>query len=683
MPDRITNEFLPDLLALQQDGKGSISAPTNWTTQEPLLYVSTEVDLIINELIDTILLEDEKNTTARWHFFIGSPGNGKSAAVGKLAKRLESTKTCKVFDEEGISINDLEPTSIPYAINVFEGKNKFPTVQIVQDASVVRIPFSPDVDPALELINTIKHAWDKGTSLIICTNRGILEKAHRDNHMDPAVNSEVWFKLISAIVGAKNSLLGCIGEPWSFDTKRPAFKNVKISYSHLDNYSLLQGRDIFDQLLQKAINIANWEKCKICSSNNLCPFKANRDWLADEEYRKKILMLLSRAEVLSGQIIVFREALAIISLILAGCPRDYNNMHPCDWVSSRVSNGDIFSLAARRIYMSIFASYSPHGLDAVVELQQRQLESLTNLLGLLNTIGSVSTQASKAIEHVINGQSPSTDVGVIRLLSKEGIMASLDPWREAAPTEFYDRWDSDYDAITAGSIPCLTEIELTCISIWKELEESLELVADHSTSESYWAVRRWSSNFMLHLGALVEGYSAWAEELDKFATLLALISKPNSQRTSEDKRAIRLLNIQIENLLNAITEDQTTSTIKLSECVMLTGQWVRDKLKPKTVGSETSGSLSLAIEFEGGERAVFGAPIYLWLTRRASGRLDARCFPQELLAGIKDARVRAAAKGDYAFQDNDVELVIHTGNNGELFRLARFDGEVDVDNKSL
>jgi len=69
--------------------------------------------------------------------------------------------------------------------------------------------------------------------------------------------------------------------------------------------------------------------------------------------------------------------------------------------------------------------------------------------------------------------------------------------------------------------------------------------------------------------------------------------------------------------------------------------------------------------------------MYLWLTRRIEGKLDARCFPQELLAGVADARVRAAARGKYAFESNDVELVIDTGT-GERFRLARFDGDVDV-----
>jgi hypothetical protein len=127
------------------------------------------------------------------------------------------------------------------------------------------------------------------------------------------------------------------------------------------------------------------------------------------------------------------------------------------------------------------------------------------------------------------------------------------------------------------------------------------------------------------------------------------------------------------------TGDQASSSVPLSDSVTLAGQWVREKLRPKTVGSEASGSVSLAIQFEGGERAVFAALMYLWLTRRVEGKLDARCFPQELLAGVKDARVRAAGKGKYAFENNDVELAINTNpDSAEFLRLTRFDGEVDV-----
>jgi len=675
-PSDARNDFLLELLALQQDGRHAISAPTNWT-HAPLLEVETEVDAIVSELEDAILVGSDGNGTARWHFFIGSPGNGKSAAMGKLCRRLMSARGCQVRDENNVVISDLAPTAIPYALNVYENDNKYVTAQIVQDASVVRNPFSPDVDPATELLHTMEHAWDKGISLVVCTNRGVLEKVHRDHHTNREVNSKPWFKMLAAVVSAATAFHGTTGNARAFDGRRTVFREVQVGYSHLDNCSLLLGRRILERLVQGATSAEHWEPCVSCASKDMCPFKANRDWLLDDEGRTHVLQLLKRAEVLSGQVIVFREALAIISLVLAGCPRDYDHGHPCEWVQEAIAHNDVFSLATRRIYMCLLASYSPHGLESVPVLQKRQLAALRWLFDTMHANGE---EGRAAMNRVVSRKPPSTDVGVTRLLGASGVMASLDPCREALPADFYGRWDADFEAVPGEAGSLFTPIEQACVTIWKELEECLELASEHSVPEAHWALRRWSSNFLLHFGALIEGRSAWSKELDAFADLLTLVARSPENRSLEEKRSIRQLDTQVESLLNTVAGRQAESTVQLSEAVVLSGQWVRDKLKPGTVASEESGSVSLAVEFQGGERAVFGAPMYLWLTRRADGRLDARCFPQELLSGATDARVRAASKGKYAFESNDVELVVDTGK-GEVFRLTRFDGEVDVNHE--
>lgn len=668
------NDFLLELLAFQQDGRQAISAPSNWITYSPLLEVTTEVDNIVEELQKAILSSGGRNDTARWHFFIGSPGNGKSAAMGKLCRQMLSTGTCQVRDEKGIAIQDLDPTSIPYAINVYEGDNKFASAQIVQDASVVRNPFSREVDPARELLHTLEEAWRKGISLIVCTNRGVLEKAHRDNHTNQSVNSTPWFKILTAVVSANTSSSSELSSPGNFDNKKAVFKRLSITYSHMDNRSLLLRRDTFDRLFQRAADTSNWDCCESCGSHRMCPFKANRDWLAGAEPRERVLKLLRRAEVLSGQVIVFREALALVALILAGCARDYDGTHPCEWVRSKATAGDVFSLAARRIYMCLFTSHCPYGLEASDPLRKRQLEALRVLHDVLK---DVDVEATAAVHHVISAHPPSIDVGVTRLLGRDGVIASLDPCREALPGEFYERWDSDYEAIPMDDLMAFGAIEQACVSIWGKLAQGIELAAEHSASEAYRALRRWSSNYLLHLGALVEGRSTWAVELDKFANLLDLVHRPPALRSLEEKRSIRELDKGIEELLDAVSGQEAAGTVYLSETVRLAGGWVREKLKPRTVSTEESGSVSLAIEFEGGERAILGAPMYLWLTRRAAGRLDARCFPQELLGGATDARVRAAAKGKYAFENDDVDMVIDTGG-GEVFKFSRFGGEVDI-----
>lgn len=673
------NNFLVGLLSLQQDGKQAISAPTNWTIQEPLLEVPTEIDGIVEGLSGVILLGSENNTIARWHFFIGSPGNGKSAAIGKLCRNLIQEKGCQVKDESGCLIQDLQPSAIPYALDVYEQGNKFASARIVQDASVVRNPFSPDVDPASELAATLVEAWNKGISLIICTNRGVLEKAHRDNHTNQKVNTKPWFKVLKEIVGSEDGLRGGIEGEKSFGAKT-VFKKVKISYSHLDNYSLLLGRDVFTRLVQKAIHPDHWVACNTCKGKDICPFKLNRDWLADPVGLNNSLLTLQRAEALSGQVIVFREALALISLVLAGCPRDYFDCHPCDWVKRRASLGDVFSLAMRRIYMSLYTSFTPIGFEVHATLRERQQKALNVIV---ESIGDNGQDIKETLRKVLNDPPPSIDVGLPRLLGKEGVLLQVDPCQEPLPSDFCDSWDSDFSLIKDHENPLITRVERRCAEIWSFLEQVIESTPGHTVFNSHWALRRWSSNFTLHLGAFLEGKTAWSSELSEFLKTLEIIFKNPNDLTTEERKAIRDLNIKLEAFLEAASNDrQPHDGIQLSETVKLAGRWVRDHLKPTIAQGKKPGSLSLLVQFPGGESATLGALMFLWLSRRARGRLDPRCFPTDLLTGAIDARIRAAAKGNYAYQDDDVELEINT-EKGETFRLVRLTGDVDIEHERI
>lgn len=673
------NDFLVDMLTLQQDGKQAISAPTNWTKQEPLLEVTTEIDGIIERLGDTILLNGGNNSVARWHFFIGSPGNGKSAAMGKLCRHLIRDRSCRIMDEHDVYIEELEPTSVPYALRIYEDGNPFASAIIVQDASVVRNPFAPDVDPASELVATLKDAWEKGISLVVCTNRGVLEKAYRVRYLDRDFNTKLWFKIMRELIeNGDITIDGELGEDWVFDSRKHVFNSAKVTSSYLDNRSLLLGNDVFECLVKKATNKSRWTACMACEQSSLCPFKANRDWLVDKDARAELLQVLRRAEVLSGQIIVFREALALLSLVLAGCPRDYGNNHPCQWVRDKVQSNDIFALAIRRIYMSVFASFSSYGLEIDPKFRKQQLKALS----LLNTLARDSNHdASEYLEHVINKPPPSTDVGAKRLTGPQGFLTEIDPWCECLPQDFLDKWDGDLAVTAACEHSLFTEIEKQCTQTWSQLEELIESTPSHEAPQCYWALRRWSSNFLMHFGGLLEGRTCWGKELDEFIKVLEMIAKESAHRTTQEKRHIHELDSQLETLLAAgVNEHSGQNVLPFSEAVTLSGRWVSDNLRPRIDASRKSGSLSIAVKFQSGEKAALGARAFLWLCKHFHGKLDTRCFPRELITGVVDARIRASAKGSnaYAFADKDVVLLI-SGGDGDVFKLSRFDGDVYVE----
>ena len=676
------NNFLLHLLHLQQDGKDAISAPANWSS-EPLLQVETEIDADIEDLARTILGGKDGNGTGRWHFFIGSPGNGKSAAMGKLCRILKS-KECKIEEI-------YEDAQVPYTLNVYEKDEKYLSARIIQDASVVKNPFSPGSDPADELLGEVKEAWEKGISLIICTNRGVLEKAYRDHHMEKEYNTKPWFKEIKKLANPSNSRQGALPSEDGFKvgtaSKHPPFEEVKISHTHLDNRSLLLGKDTFDNLLKNATKPEHWEVCTSCAAKAMCPFKTNRDWLADNDARSKVLEIFKKAEVFSGQIIVFREALAIISLILSGCPRDYDNdKHPCEWVQDALAESDIFKLAMRRIYMCLFSSYSQYGMEPARHLQERQRNALKELRKEMKKIRD--KKIPRAIMHVIDKVSPpSTDTGVTRLLGAGGIMSEIDACRDAMPVEFYERWDADYEAYKGMSREwkvsekLFTQVEKKCISAWKDLEELLEMLTKHTVLEAHWALRRWSSNFLLHFGALHDGCSAWREELEEFTELLALVNSPEESRTYKQHEKMEEWNGQLKTLLNASSGQQEENLVRLSEAVTLSGRWVLENLNPAITTSKESGNVSLVVKFRGGEHkeeyAAVSALTYLWLYRHTRGKLDIQCFPSELLSGTKEAQVRAASKSEYAFANDGVVLEIDTGQNTK-FILKRLGGEVGL-----
>lgn len=667
------NPFLFELLGLQQDGRQSISAPTNWTRSKPLLEVPTDLDSVVLDLAKSCLTSGS-NKIGRWHFFIGSPGNGKSAAVGQLVRMLLSDYNCRIVDDNDTDIDRLAGDSVPYSLSVFEHGCDFPSMRIVQDASVVRNPYAADVDPAVDLLDSMREAWDRGISLIVCTNRGVLEKAFRDTYLNPDINQLPWHKSILRQLADSANETGST-EPIPTTGRHPVFTSIKASNSFLDNRSLiLCGRGIFDGIIQQAVKEEKWTVCAGCSALTLCPFKANRDWLANDKGRDCVVNAFRRAEVLSTQVIVFREALAVISFLLAGCARDYHATHPCDWVKEMVARKDIFGLAMRRVYMALFSSSFPRGLEVSRALQDYQLVSLREL----RDKQLLEDNIREVLNTVLDTTPPSTDVGIARLLGVEGVFSQLDALHGPLPDSFFDMWDGSYEKIKAQESPFISEIERQCLDVWCALEMAAENMPSHVAPDAYWAIRRWSTQFTLHLGSLIENKAYASEQIDEFAELLELLWRDKSLRTPEDLFRLQKLEDVVERLMNRDGDrGNDGSAVAIAENVQIKGRWVENQMRPRINASPTSGSLTIAVRFgKSSDYTTLTAPVYLWLRQRAGGTIDPRCIPDDLLNAAMDAKGRAAARSDYAFSPDDISLIVQ--GERESFTLTRFDGRVVV-----
>jgi hypothetical protein len=268
-------------------------------------------------------------------------------------------------------------------------------------------------------------------------------------------------------------------------------------------------------------------------------------------------------------------------------------------------------------------------------------------------------------------------------------MAALSPWNEPLRQAFAETWDGDYLQGEAVHLQgAIGDIEKACIRVWKDLEECITTMTDHNCIEANWSLRRWSSSFFIHIGAVVEGASAWQLELEEFITSFEVVKRLPSTRTFDDKMRLRECEKQIAlALASPRGKDGGDVTVRLADTVLLGGEWVSRFFKPHVVADESSGSLAIAVSFgekSQAERAVLTAELLVWLSLRTSRGLDPRCIPQSLLVGLLGARERAASRGDYAYEPNDVELMVDEYSEDLLtarskYRLLRIDGEVKVD----
>lgn len=651
------NQFVTRLLSLQQDGQAAISGPKNWK-EPPLLEIKTSIDEVITQLSDTILTKAGANKQGKWFFWIGSPGNGKSAAVGKLCRLLASN--CELRTDEGEDVFSDGYTGLPYKIEVVENGAKFASAWLAQDASAVKDPFSQSVDPAKDLIELLESAWEKGVSLVICTNRGVIERAAR-KIIEEGLTDQPWAKMVKIAVAN--------GAPTVFENsgKKKVFHSIHFDYAPLDNRSILSGANTFKGLIEKAVSPGNWEACIGCDAASFCPYRLNSIWLADPNGKTNLLNLLRRAEALSGQIIVFREALGLLSFILAGCPKDYSST-PCDWVAQRVDTKDYFALLSRRIYMSLYSAYTPYGLEADSKIREDQVESLASFI-----YQGSDTLVEKSISNVtIPSSSPSLDVGVTRLLGHDGIFKRLDITNDPIERRFDTKWGWPFEADESLK-PLFTELETTCLSIWKKMDDSIEGQSEDAANKIKW-LARWATSFTYRMGSLLTDTHHFKTELDEYLE----IAEIQSQKGQLPQELLRKLT-KLEEHLQSVLQTTSNGGVPLAEYAKLEGQWVVTKLTPRIKPKTQTFGQAIPVAFGGDSAKLMNlsAATFCWLAQKRDRHVAKCTFPEELLESLQIAQERVVSTSKYAYEDDGVEIKVTTPS-GKEGTLRRTQGDVII-----
>ena len=657
------NPFVTRLIRLQQDGKEAISGPANWR-EPPLLDIATDSDDAIDTLLEAMCPSPgDAPHRGRWHWLIGSPGNGKSAKLGLLARRLLERRH-EIVSEDGVVIGESDADWLPYLLEVREEGKPYRFAYLVQDASVVRNPFGAVCNPAEDLADVLRLAAARGTSLLLCTNWGVLQRLFDWGHTDRNAREEPWFRAVSgAIQKGKRDVTVRAGGGTSGE--KTVFDELEVTYEFLDNRSLLVNSDVFERLVEKATAEQNWDACSGCPSMSLCPFKANRDDLASDGLRGNVLDILRRAEVLDGQIIVFREAVALLSVLLAGCPNDHGGRTPCEWVHGQVEGNRLFNLLARRVPSILFGAPRSHGLEAperdspgTIVSRRDQISALEAINGLLDS----TSRVRQALSAVTRSGELSTDVGVERLLGPNGAIPALDPSIEPRHTAELDEFvaiatsarSADESGDKAFS-PGMRAIEEYCLRAWEEIFDAIAATGDPVTGQDlyFWA-RRWQTTCLAWIAAVTRGLTALQPELDNYLAFLK-----TSGEWAERLATMKKLEEVLEKLLAPRELNGASDVrVKLATSLWLTGRWTELELRPHLQHDGARDSNALFVKMGEFHPFVVTAETFTWLSRQHELSLSDLSFNPDVLESLRRTQAQAAASSEYSVQDDNVAIVI-------------------------
>jgi hypothetical protein len=664
------NPFLNQLLQYEQDGKSAVSSPTNWN-EKPLLQVRTEIDDLTEELVNDLMSNE---TLLRWHFFIGSPGNGKSAAVGRLFQMLCAKNI--VFKTKDKEIYSVGNNILPYLLEGYHENKSYSFCYLAQDASVVENPFAIEISPAKDLLLLIKDAWEKGKSLIICANRGIIEEAIRIGEEKEEFKNQKWFRKAFLPLSKSEKDEIEIGD------NRPRSNSLRLKYtsSVLDFRSIVltkpNGNNIFANLIEEATKKENWTACDSCSSKNICPFKANRDHLSTAENSAKFVTLVKRAEVYSGQVIVFREALALIAFILAGCSEDLIKekvQSPCEWVQNKISKEQVFDLLGRRIYMCLFSSFSPYGFEFAFNKDTKKNITSTQKEALKEDASL--TRYKKTFLRLLKDFSQdwlTLNVGLTRLLSEKGVFRDLHPIY-GIPLNNYEneiqkKWDLQLETLIADNLnsSLITEIEKRVFAQLKELEEAIVSSNENIAQKLSW-LSRWISNVTYNIGILDSCIGNFDVELDR---LIQAFEKPASEESRNIKR-------QLKESIKKIFDEENNRMIQVTKNMAISNFDI-DTIKID-IPTDENRTYGLTMQFgnRGSAPIIINIQTFCWLIRKLTSRLSSSTFPKEYLDTLRVSQLKAAKDLQYNTKP-DLELRIKTIADVE-YSVKREDGEIYLD----
>lgn len=526
------NEFAARLLNYSAERDDCIGRPERWGSPPPLV-----VDTPLHEEMAT--LADELwagSTRLVWYFLVGGPGNGKSEAVGAFVRHLNANARQSGYPPIFDAKTGQHGGSVPYWFyeNLPQGD-----IALLQDISV---PKTSGSNPAEDLLASLDLCRSQGGHLLVCANRGMLLRATRLARAEPL--HEWLVPILEDIDKQSQEAATPDGAKW---LAKQQGREIEIRVWPLDHESVLYGQgngnpwaepegSLFDRVIAIAVGERNWEEsgCAGCPAHEICPMFGDARWLRDPNRRRSMLRILRNAEVWSGQRIVLREALGLLSTVLVGCPSDFvqggSELHPCVWVQERATGAPavpkdeqaLVELVSHRVYQDLYSRVAPTGL-VLDRAHERRDEWIREKLALLGNLGKSLAAALKRVDSSFAKQA-----GPLRLLGSEGILQSFDPAKDSS-------WSSKHSLSLDGQVADLRkvgathqgELERQLGDLLQKLEDAAKALEPHEDpAKAFAALYRWGSTFYLRLAGTALGETPNAESLTDYLALLQLPLHP-------------------------------------------------------------------------------------------------------------------------------------------------------------
>lgn len=639
------NSLLVELLDLQQDGNSAISAPQNWQS-EPLFYTRTDVDIEIDRAIE--IIKENENKEGIWLFLIGAPGNGKSALAGRIARALLQDKFCffepdyhdNTKNKPEFKFNNTE--SLPYLLEVFDKQTKkFSICSFIQDASVVKDRYSKNITPAKDLIETCIDCYKKGKSLIVCANRGVIEDIDRVKNDFNDEDRKIINKVFSVINKGKGKL--------PIPDKGPSV-NSEIGFKKfsLENKSLLQQNDTFNSLITSACVDLEWQKCESCKSMDFCPFYQNRQDLLVEKIRNNFITILKQYESYSGQTIVFREAIAILSFVLTGLIDDYIEFDgsPCKWVNKMVETQSWFELIGRRIYISMYSPYAPFLID--YEMKNSLLRDTT----IKKIIGK------KTIRKL------SLNTGLNRFFSNQGIANEIHPSKNIEiPLRSIDLSMKILADTKFKNFEMIRILEKKLFELFEAIEDKMPDSDDLLVNKTYNLVRKWGIGYFLHISFFTGGYTRFSQELEELSKINSF--EPRSKECINIKKKI---GSSLVELLNSgeVELNQNTTVINLEQT-----PFIRSFKEIENMEIKNPLGVYVSFKKDAADLIFIEGKTFCFLLNKAKLKLSNLTFPAELIDQLKYHQIMVARQSDYNLREN-IRLKIKTDKGDQVIERDNY-----------